>query len=68
MIEIKKVDDLYLARITDAKGSEVWKSSEPMTYEDTVRKLKELKYHPLDIIDAFYDVDHDDPNFWDRKL
>lgn len=55
-IEIRRVGDLYEAKVTPPHGSGVWSTPEPMTGDDLDKKLFELGCHPTDIGDAFYEA------------
>jgi hypothetical protein len=63
-IEIRRVGDLYEAKISPPHGSVEWSTPEPMPLDELDRKLFELGGHPTDIGDAFYEAD---PNWVERS-
>ena len=57
-IEIKKVGDLYTAKVTPphGKGSN-WETKQPMSEADIVRGLLSIGCHQTDIGDVFYELE-----------
>lgn len=58
-IEIRRVGELYEARVTPPHGSVEWSTPEPMSVDALDKKLFELGCHPTGIGDAFYQADPD---------
>lgn len=58
-IEIRRVGDLYEARVTPPHGSVEWATQVPMSVDELDKRLFELGCHPTDIGDAFYEADPD---------
>lgn len=63
-LEIRRVGDLYLARVTppDCDGPD-WNSPYPMDAQQTYDLLKKKGCHTIDILDALFACDPE----WDRR-
>jgi hypothetical protein len=58
-IEIQHVDGGYTVQAHRSANGAEWSTSEPMTVNAIVDKLRDLGFHPFDIGDAFYAADPD---------
>ena len=61
---IRRVGELFEAKVSPPHGSAPWSTPHPMTAEQLDKKLYELGCHTFDISDAF---DEADPNWLDRS-
>ncbi len=59
-IEIRKVGDLYTARVWDPRQpGQAWATPKPMTCRRLVDLLVARGCHQIDVGDAFYEADPD---------
>jgi hypothetical protein len=60
MIKIEKVGELYTAKVKPESPRSLdptWNSPQPMTAKELFDSLEKIGCHPVDIWDAFHDVD-----------
>jgi hypothetical protein len=63
-IDIRRVGDLYEAKVSPPHSATAWATPEPMSVDDLDRALYHLGCHPTDIGDAFYAAD---PNWIEQS-
>lgn len=57
-IEIKKVNDLFSAKVTPPHGGgRYWETKEPMELSELIKELRSLGCHVVDIGDVLYEID-----------